>query len=297
MNKRTLLACFSIVASTTAACDRSAPPAQDTQGPASSAAAATKTIRASGSSALAPLINAAKERFEAKDASKSVEVSTGGSKKGLSDVSSGAVEIGASDIEALANMSDLVDHKVAVVGFAAMANKGPWNEDVSAVTKEDLAKIFQGKITNWEEVGGKSQAIVVINRAPGSGTRAVFGDRVLGGDTFVESQTEDNSGALVAKLKQTKGAISYLAFSYRDPALLTLALKSDSGVVEATEANVTAGSYPIWSYEHLFTKGAPTGVTKEFVDYMLSPTFQDEVLSTVKGFIPVTKMKSSHVGG
>jgi len=55
---------------------------------------------------------------------------------------------------------------------------------------------------------------------------------VLGGDKFVESQTEDNSGALVAKLKQTKGAISYLALSFKDDSLLTLSIKTDAGVVE-----------------------------------------------------------------
>ena len=205
--------CFALVA-----CDKSHPPAADkpagsaTTSSAEKAPAGKQTIRASGSSALQPLVNAAKEKFETDNKSISVEVSAGGSKKGLADVASGAVHIGNSDIFAPDDMkASLVDHKVAVVGFASMANNGPFNEKVPALTLEQMAKVFKGEIKDWKDLGGAPQPIVVINRAAGSGTRTVFGNAVLGGDKFVEGQTEDNSGALVAKLKQTKGAISYLA--------------------------------------------------------------------------------------
>jgi phosphate transport system substrate-binding protein len=281
------------------ACDKSQPPAPDKPQPSSAASAAsaqptTGTVQASGSSALQPLVNAAKEQFEATHKGISIEVSAGGSKKGLADVASGAVQIGDSDIFAPPDLQgQLVDHRVAVVGFAAMANKGPFNEKVNALSMQDLAKVFMGATTNWKDLGGASQNIVVINRAPNSGTRAVFGKIVLGGDKFVEGQTEDNSGALVAKLKQTKGAISYLALSFADPELLTISLKGDAGVVEPGPTSITGGQYPIWSYEHMFTKGDPTGPAKEFLDYMVSPSFQEQVLPKVKGFIPVTQMKIS----
>jgi phosphate transport system substrate-binding protein len=252
------------------------------------------TARASGSSALQPLVNAAKEKFEAINKGISIEVSAGGSKKGLSDVASGAVQMGNSDIFAPEDLkSQLVDHKVAVVGFAAMANKGPYNDKVAAVSIGDLAKVFAGTLSNWKDLGGSSQPIVVINRAPGSGTRAVFGNIVLGGDRFVESQTEDNSGALVTKLKQTAGAISYLALSFKDPDLRTFPIKSDGGIIEAGAESIATGAYPIWSYEHIYTKGEATGISKVFIGYMESADFQDHTLPTVKGFIPVTQMKVS----
>jgi phosphate transport system substrate-binding protein len=281
---------------TATGCDKSAPPAPESAPAASGSSAVTAppanaTVSASGSSALQPLVNAAKEKYEAQKKGVSIEVSAGGSKKGLSDVASGAVQIGDSDIVAPDDLKDLVDHKVAVVGFAAMANKGPFNEKVTAVSVENLAKVFAGTITNWKDIGGTSQPIVVINRAPGSGTRTVFGSIVLGGDKFVESQTEDNSGALVTKLKQTKGAISYLALSFADPELQTFGIKSDAGSVEPTSEAITGGTYPIWSFEHMYTKGEPTGATKEFLDYLASADFQEHVLPTVKGFIPVTQMK------
>jgi phosphate transport system substrate-binding protein len=83
-------------------------------------------VRVSGSSALLPLLNVAKESFEEAHPGMSVEVSAGGSQKGLADVASGAVEIGASDIEAPdALRGALLDHRIAVVGIAAVAHKGP----------------------------------------------------------------------------------------------------------------------------------------------------------------------------
>jgi phosphate transport system substrate-binding protein len=285
-----------------AACDKSPPPAPAAEAPAADAAPAASAagaakagaVQVSGSSALQPLVNAAKEKFEEMHKGVSIEVSAGGSKKGLADVASGAVLIGDSDIFAPEDLKgQLVDHRVAVVGFAAMANKGDFNAKVSAVGMPELGKVFSGDIKSWKDIGGTAQPIVVINRSPNSGTRAVFGSIVLGGDKFVESQTEDNSGALVLKLKQTKGAISYLALSFADPELQLFGIKSDAGVIAPTPESITAGTYPIWSYEHMYTKGEPTGLTKEFLAYMMSPEFQEQVLPTVKGFIPVTKMKVS----
>jgi phosphate transport system substrate-binding protein len=291
--------CSVFVLLTLAGCDRSPPPPESKAAatPSATLAAAVQPkadgpVRASGSSALQPLVNAAKEKFEASHAGASIEVSAGGSKKGLADVAAGAVQIGNSDIFAPEDLkAKLVDHKVAVVGFAAMANKGPFDEKISALTMDQLSKIFQGQIKNWNEVGGASQPIVVINRAPASGTRAIFGSIVLGGDKFVESQTEDNSGALVTKLKQTKGAISYLALSFKDPELLTLGLKVDAKSIDSADDNIKSGDYPIWSYEHMYTNGEPTGLAQSFLTYMLAPDFQRSTLTQVKGFIPVIDMK------
>ncbi|MGH7269330.1 MAG: phosphate ABC transporter substrate-binding protein [Polyangiaceae bacterium] len=275
------------------ACDKSKPPAPPSPATTSAAVeAVVGTVTASGSSALQPLVNAAKEKFEAKYKDVSVEVSAGGSNKGLADVASGAVQIGDSDIFAPDDLkSQLVDHKVAVVGFAAMANRGPFNESITALSLSALARIFTGTVTNWKQLGGQSQTIVVINRAPGSGVRSVFGHIVLGGDKFVESQTEDNSGALVAKLRQTVGSVSYLSTSFADPGLREFAIKTDAGVVMPTSENILAGAYPIWSYEHMYTRGEAKDAAKRFLDYMGSADFQEQILPSVKGFIPVTRMR------
>ena len=139
------------------ACDKSQPTKEENKAAPSSSSATTgaptesATVRISGSSALQPLVNAAKEKFEATHKGMSVDVSAGGSKKGLADVASGAVQIGDSDIFADAK-DQLVDHKVAVVGFAAMANKGPYNEKVAAL---GLAGHGEGLHGGHEELEGR----------------------------------------------------------------------------------------------------------------------------------------------
>jgi phosphate transport system substrate-binding protein len=281
------------------ACDTSPPPPPRQRAVAAlGGGAVAGTVRVSGSSALEPLVNAAKERFEVAHPGVSVELSAGGSKKGLNDVAAGAVDVGDSDLFAPPDLEGvLVDHKVAAVAFAPMAHRGPETAGVVALSRERLAAAFSGAVTSWAELGGADVPVVVINRAPGSGTRAAFGRALFGGggDRFVEAQTEDNSGALVAKLKQTRGAISYLSTSFADPALAVIGLRGPGGevVTPAAEA-VATGAWPAWSYEHMYTRGEPRGAVKAFVDYVLSPAFQEEVVPKLGGFVPITRMRVAH---
>lgn len=146
----------------------------------------------------------------------SIEVSAGGSKAGLAKVSSGEVTLGSSDVFASPDATELRDHRIAVVGLAAMANQGPFDEGVTSLTHDAARGIFTGKLTDWAEVGGRHQPILVINRAKESGTRAAFGALVLGGEEFVSGFAEQESSSKVqAMLLQTPGSISYLALSYR----------------------------------------------------------------------------------
>ncbi len=272
------------------------PSAQETTSTAAAEEAppSAPSVRVSGSSALLPLVLAAKEQFEATHKGVAIQVAGGGSLKGLADASSGAADIGDSDIGAPDDVKgQLVDHKIAVVGFAVMANKGRFNDRVRGLSLGDISKIFTGSVTNWKAVGGANQPIVVINRAPGSGTRAVFGNIVLGGDKFIDGPTEDSTQSLAARLKETRGAISYLSLSAGDPELRTLSLTVKGGAIQPSTAAIARGEYPIWSYEHMYTKGEPAGLAKEFIDYMMSSDFQEHVLPKIAGFVPVSQMKVS----
>ncbi|GGC80740.1 phosphate ABC transporter substrate-binding protein PstS family protein [Enterococcus wangshanyuanii] len=244
-------------------------------------------IVAVGSTALQPLVDAAKDQFISEHPNYTISVQGGGSGTGLSQVADGAVTIGNSDVFAEeksgVDASKLVDHRVAVVGMGPVVNK---EVGVKNVTKQELIDIFTGKTKNWKELGGKDQEIAVINRPSGSGTRATFEKWGLDGATAVQSQEQDSSGTVRQIVAQTPGAISYLAFSYMDDS--TTALSVDD--VKPTEENVADNSWKIWSYEHMYTKGEPDKEVKTFLDFMLEEDVQKGVVKEL-GYLPITDMK------
>ncbi len=250
------------------------------------------SITAAGSSALQPLAELGAKMFADKNPGATVNVQGGGSGTGLKLVSEGSVEVGNSDIYAKdkegIDAATLKDNKVCVIGFAAVTNP---KAKVESLTKEQLIDIFTGKIKNWSEVGGADIAITIINRPASSGTRATFKEFGLGGAEEVAGLTQDSSGAVKQAVVQTDGAISYLALSYFADAANKEGLnvlKIDG--VSANEENISTDKYKIWSYEHMYTKGEPTDVTKAYLDYMLS----GEMKASIKklGYIPMADMKA-----
>ena len=246
-----------------------------------------ESITAVGSSALQPLVETVAESYQTENPGKFINVQGGGSGTGLSQVQSGAVDIGNSDLFAEEksgiDASALVDHRVAVVGITPIVNKGVGVKDISM---ENLRKIFTGEITNWKEVGGKDQPVVILNRAYGSGTRSTFEKWVLDGETAIRAQEQDSSGMVRQIVADTPGAISYVAFSYVTDDVATLSI---DGVAPKDE-NVTTNKWTIWAYEHMYTKSQPKELTKEFLEYILSDDVQNNIVGAL-GYIPVSKME------
>ena len=258
-------------------------------GGSSSGAASNENVEilAVGSTALQPLVEAAGESFSADNPNYTITVQGGGSGTGLSQVETGAVTIGNSDVFADekdgVDASKLVDHKVAVVGMAPVVNK---DAGVTDLSQQDLIDIFTGKVKNWSELGGADQEISVINRASGSGTRATFEKWGLDGAETIQTQEQDSSGTVRKIVAETPGAISYLALSYLDDSIQALSLDG----VEATPENIADNKWPIWSYEHMYTNGEPDANVKAFLDYIMTDDVQQGIVIEL-GYLPITDMK------
>lgn len=244
---------------------------------AASSSSLSGSITGSGSSALLPLAKDAADKFKELHPEVSITLNGGGSGTGLKQVADGSVDIGNSDVAADTKLDKavadgLVDHKVCVVTMAPVVNKDI-AATVNSLTKQQLTDIFTAKITNWKEVGGPDEEIVLITRPSTSGTRALFKEFALGGaeEASNKSLETDDSGTLLQSIKDNKGAIGYVALSYlvnnQDVATVSV-----DGVAPTLE-NTYNGTYPVWGYEHMYTKGEPNATVKSYLDFIMSDEY------------------------
>lgn len=243
-------------------------------------------VSASGSTALLPMLKPAQEAFEKEHEKVTINIAGGGSFTGMNQVAEGAVDIGNSDVDLPDEYKDkgLVDHKVAVAPFVLITST---DNKVSNLTMQQAADIFTGKITNWKEVGGDDQPITIIHRAKSSGSRAIITATILKGQEFTDNASiQDSNGAVLKGVATTPGSIGYVDGAYADKSVKTFSL---DGVAFSAQA-VIDGKYPVYGYEHMYTKGEPKGAVKAFIDYVMGDEFQNSQVEKL-GFIPVNKMK------
>ena len=203
-----------------------------------------------GSTSMEKLANALSEAFMEEYPDVTVTAEFVGSGAGIEAVTNGTADIGNSSrsLKDEEKAAGVVENVVAIDGIAVCVD--PANE-VADLTKEQLTNIYNGTITNWKEVGGADEPIIVIGREAGSGTRGAFEELVDLKDACKYANELDSTGAVIAKVASTPGAIGYASLDALDDSVKALSLEG----VEATAENIKAGNYFLSRPFVMATKG------------------------------------------
>ncbi|OGX00242.1 MAG: hypothetical protein A3I73_00030 [Omnitrophica bacterium RIFCSPLOWO2_02_FULL_45_16] len=259
------------------------------------------SIQVKGSDTMVNLSQAWTEKYMEENPGDFVAVTGGGSGTGLSSLISGACDIANSsrnikDKEiALARGKGINPYeiKVGLDGLGVVVNT---KNSVSKLTMQQLADIFTGKISNWKELGGKDERIVLLSREVNSGTHVYFKEHVLrkgspdGKEEFAQNALLlPSSQAIADEVAGNPAAIGYYGMGYISPKQKPVAIARDekSEYVEPTIDNVLSGKYPISRPLFIYTNGEPKGLVKKFVDFILSKEGQEIVLKT--DFVPIKR--------
>ena len=218
--------------------------------PAETTADLSGSISMVGSTSMEKLANALSEAFMEEYPDVTVTAEFVGSGAGIEAVTNGTADIGNSSrsLKDEEKAAGVVENVVAIDGIAVCVD--PANE-VADLTKEQLTNIYNGTITNWKEVGGADEPIIVIGREAGSGTRGAFEELVDLQDACKYANELDSTGAVIAKVASTPGAIGYASLDALDDSVKALSLEG----VEATAGNIKAGNYFLSRPFVMATKG------------------------------------------
>ncbi len=207
-----------------------------------------------------------------------ISVSGGGSGHGVKSVGAGEIDIGAASRDVKSKeMETYPDLRPVGIGKDSVAIVVHPSNGVSELTMAQASKIFSGEIKNWKELGGADEAVRVITREGGSGTRDCFEKFVMKPyeqEIAGKASVKDSNGGVIMTVTTDDKAIGYISLGYVDPTAVK-AVKIDG--VEATVENVLSGDYPISRSLYLITKGEPEPLEKAFIDFVLSEEGQKVV--------------------
>ena len=227
-------------ADTTAATTAAATAATETTAETTEAAKLSGTVTLAGSTSMQKLCEAMIESFEEAYPDITVTAEYTGSGAGLEALAGGKTDIGnaSRSLKDGEKQSGAVENIVAIDGIAVITHK---DSVVSDLTAQQLTDIYTGKITNWKDLGGGDEAIVVLGREAGSGTRGAFEELLKIEDQCAYAQELDSTGGVLAKVAATPGSIGYVSLDVVDDTVKALSLDG----VAPTEENIVAGSYKL----------------------------------------------------
>lgn len=244
-------------------------------------ASAAHTLAISGSTTILTMAEAAGQLYEQEHPGVRVLVQGGGSSVGIEDVSNGTSDIGTSsrDLADTEKNLGLVDHPVAIDAIAMIVNP---SNPVSNLTTDQARAIFTGKSTNWKQVGGNDAGIVLVNRDEASGTREAFSKKILNQQPFDPyAAVLPGTGQVRSVVASAQDAIGYISIGFVTSDVKAVALSG----VQPTKANVKAHKYGLQRTLHFFTKGPAKGLAADFIDFVLTPKVQKDIVGVE--FIPI----------
>ena len=227
------------------------------------------TISYSGSSTIGEtVIPPALEAFAKKTGAKIGSITTGGSGKGIEAVISGQAKLGGSSRPLFANekKQGLRQTRIGYDGIFVFAHKDNQIRDLS---RSQLKKIFTGRITNWKEVGGRDAPIVVVTEILGEqrATMLEFQKLIMDGETYLSDRQEvDRPAEQVSVLQNNDNAIISVSAAFSAPGIRAISVDH----IQPSHKNIRSRKYHLIRPVYLFTKGAPKGIEKKFLDFMLS---------------------------
>jgi phosphate transport system substrate-binding protein len=254
-------------------------------------AANAQNIVIKGSTTVLPIAQSTLEAYMKANPGVNISLSGGGSGEGVkalidktTDIANSSREIKKNEIE-LAKSKGIDPNEIIVAIDAIVPIVNPRNK-VKNLSIDQLSQIYQGKITNWKEVGGENLQIVVISRDSSSGTFEAWAEMVLNkAKVSPRAQMQASNGAIVQAVSKNRYAVGYIGLGYINKSIKPLTVNG----IEATIENAFSKTYPVSRPLYMYTNGQPTGQTAKYIDFVLSPAGQ--ALVAKDGYIPVKGAK------
>lgn len=237
-------------------------------------------VRVAGSTTVLPVATVAASEYEKGHPGARVEVQGGGSSVGIESVRAGVVDIGMSS-------RDLKDEEkggvtVIPIAYDAIAVIINPRNPVRKVSTDDLARVYAGEVTNWKELGGRDEEIVLVNRDEASGTREAFAKMVMKERPFTKRAViQPGTGQVRSIVENTPGAIGYISLQYVNDRVKVLSLDG----VTPTLDTIADGRYPLVRKLYFLTRGTPSAAARDFIEFVLSDRVQSDIVGRM--FVPI----------
>ncbi len=260
------------------------------------ASASAETLRINGSTTVNPVVAEAAEILRSEEGMTILVDVQGGSTGGIAALGDRRAEIAMSskplDDSDREKFPQTSFHPV-VIGYDSLAlvvSRDVWEGGMQAISKEQMAQIYENKARRWSELGGPDRRIAFFNKEPGRGTWKVFAKWLYGKSDKAPLVSHPEVGANEegrSKVGTTRGAISQLSAAWADgKSVFALGIRNADGTVAKPTAEDSAnGSYPLTRALFVITDGEPQGGVKAMIDLLLSPRGQQLVAK--HGYLPL----------